>query len=56
MNDPMPHDQTPRDQEARDRIGKSLNENLFIEAGAGTGKTTATQTALQELQELLHKT
>ena len=37
----MPHDQRPRDQEARDRIGGSLDENLFIEAGAGTGKTTA---------------
>ena len=41
MNDPTPQDQAPRDQEARDRIGKSLDENLFIEAGAGTGKTTA---------------
>ena len=41
MTDPMPQDQTPRDQEARDRIGNSLDENLFIEAGAGTGKTTA---------------
>ncbi|MBF42981.1 MAG: DNA helicase UvrD [Acidimicrobiaceae bacterium] len=41
MTDPMPQDQRPRDQEARDRIGGSLDENLFIEAGAGTGKTTA---------------
>ena len=41
MTDPTPQDQMPRDQEARDRISRSLGENLFIEAGAGTGKTTA---------------
>lgn len=29
------------DQEARDRITFSLDESLLIEAGAGTGKTTA---------------
>ena len=34
------HDQ-PADQEHRDRIQQSLDENLFVEAGAGTGKTTA---------------
>ena len=32
---------TPGDQADRDRIGRSLDENLFVEAGAGTGKTTA---------------
>jgi len=31
----------PQDQEARDRIRNSLDENLFVEAGAGTGKTTS---------------
>ena len=31
----------PGDQAARDQIGRSLDENLFVEAGAGTGKTTA---------------
>jgi ATP-dependent helicase/nuclease subunit A len=31
----------PGDQVDRDRIGHSLDENLFVEAGAGTGKTTA---------------
>ena len=29
------------DQQHRDRIQQSLDENLFVEAGAGTGKTTA---------------
>ena len=29
------------DREHRDRIRTSLDENLFVEAGAGTGKTTA---------------
>ncbi len=29
------------DQHHRDRIQSSLDENLFVEAGAGTGKTTA---------------
>ena len=32
---------TPGDQADRDRIDHSLDENLFVEAGAGTGKTTA---------------
>ena len=36
----MQHDQ-PSDQQHRDRIQQSLDENLFVEAGAGTGKTTA---------------
>ena len=31
----------PSDQQHRDRIQQSLDENLFVEAGAGTGKTTA---------------
>ena len=31
----------PVDQEQRLRIRTSLDENLFVEAGAGTGKTTA---------------
>ncbi len=31
----------PQDQRARDRIQESLDETLFVEAGAGTGKTTA---------------
>ena len=31
----------PSDQPRRDRIQQGLDENLFVEAGAGTGKTTA---------------
>ena len=31
----------PHDQEQRDRITSSLDETLFVEAGAGTGKTEA---------------
>ena len=32
---------TPIDQAARDRIQHSLSETMFVEAGAGTGKTTS---------------
>ena len=32
---------TPSDQASRDRILDSLDETLFVEAGAGTGKTTS---------------
>ena len=32
---------TPRDNVQRDRIRESLDETLFVEAGAGTGKTTS---------------
>ena len=31
----------PADQSARDAISSRLDDNLFVEAGAGTGKTTA---------------
>ena len=31
----------PADQSARDAISTRLDGNLFVEAGAGTGKTTA---------------
>jgi len=31
----------PVDQDNRQRIANSLDENLFVEAGAGTGKTTS---------------
>ena len=31
----------PQDEEARRRIRESLDETLFVEAGAGTGKTTS---------------
>ena len=34
------HDR-PADEEHRERIKHCLDENLFVEAGAGTGKTTA---------------
>ena len=34
MNTPF----VPHDQEQRDRITSSLDETLFVEAGAGTGK------------------
>ncbi len=37
----MPIAFTPQDQPARDRIINSLDETLFVEAGAGTGKTTS---------------
>ena len=37
----MTADFRPTDQEARDRIRDSLEETLFVEAGAGTGKTTS---------------
>jgi ATP-dependent helicase/nuclease subunit A len=33
--------QTPHDQLARDRIRVDLNTNMLVEAGAGSGKTTA---------------
>jgi ATP-dependent helicase/nuclease subunit A len=31
----------PADQDTRCRIRDSLDENLLVEAGAGTGKTTS---------------
>ena len=37
----MTGQQVFEDQKHRDRIQSSLDENLFVEAGAGTGKTTA---------------
>ena len=37
----MPIAFTPQDQPARERIINSLDETLFVEAGAGTGKTTS---------------
>ncbi|MGH8901456.1 MAG: UvrD-helicase domain-containing protein [Egibacteraceae bacterium] len=37
------------DQPARDRIRTALGETLFVEAGAGTGKTTALATRIVEL-------
>ncbi|MAF39834.1 MAG: hypothetical protein CL696_13315 [Chloroflexi bacterium] len=40
---------TPIDQAQRDRIARSLDETLFVEAGAGTGKTTALVTRIVEL-------
>ncbi len=39
----------PVDQAQRDRIARSLDETLFVEAGAGTGKTTALVTRIAEL-------
>jgi len=36
----MSEEFTPIDHANRRRIGESLDENLFVEAGAGTGKTT----------------
>ena len=32
---------TPQDEADRQRIRESLDESLFVEAGAGTGKTTS---------------
>ncbi|MGI8937875.1 MAG: UvrD-helicase domain-containing protein [Iamia sp.] len=37
----MPDADLPADQAARDRIGHDLTPTLFVEAGAGSGKTTA---------------
>ena len=37
----MPDVVIPPDQEARNRIAEDLETTLFVEAGAGTGKTTA---------------
>ena len=37
----MPTTFKPQDQPARKRIANSLDETLFVEAGAGTGKTTS---------------
>lgn len=37
----MTQSTVPHDREHRERIRTSLEENLFVEAGAGTGKTTA---------------
>ena len=37
----MPGEFTPQDKAHRDRIRESLDETLFVEAGAGTGKTTS---------------
>lgn len=37
----MPDLAIPPDQEARNRIAKDLGATLFVEAGAGTGKTSA---------------
>ena len=38
MSDPF----VPQDQDVRRRIRESLDENLFVVAGAGTGKTNLT--------------
>jgi len=40
-----------KDQVVRDRIGRSLDENLLVEAAAGTGKTTALVSRLVSLFE-----
>ncbi|MGO9341235.1 MAG: UvrD-helicase domain-containing protein [Acidimicrobiales bacterium] len=37
----MPDPVSPPDQEARDRITEDLDTTLFVEAGAGSGKTSA---------------
>ncbi|MEJ7584481.1 MAG: UvrD-helicase domain-containing protein [Acidimicrobiales bacterium] len=39
----------PSDQEARDRIATDLDTTLFVEAGAGSGKTTALVTRVVAL-------
>lgn len=38
---PRPADDAPADQPDRDRITHELDSTLFVEAGAGSGKTTA---------------
>ena len=42
-------DWTPPDQPARDRILNDLDTNLLVEAGAGSGKTTAMVGRMVEL-------
>ena len=37
----MPEHPLPPDHTARDRIRSDLGSTLFVEAGAGSGKTTA---------------
>ena len=44
-------DFTPKDQDARARISESLGETLFVEAGAGTGKTTSLVSRIMNLVE-----
>jgi ATP-dependent helicase/nuclease subunit A len=39
----------PSDQVARERIRTDLDRTLFVEAGAGTGKTTALVGRIAEL-------
>ena len=41
MTAAAPQGPTPGDQAARDRIATALDDNLFVQAGAGTGKTTS---------------
>ena len=41
----------PKDQDARARISESLGETLFVEAGAGTGKTTSLVSRIMNLVE-----
>ena len=43
MTKPLP------DQPARDRIHDDLDATIFVEAGAGTGKTSVLKVFLQEL-------
>jgi len=42
-------DWTPPDQANRDRIATDLETNLLVEAGAGSGKTTAMVGRMAEL-------
>ena len=46
----------PADAESRRRIAESLDENLFVEAGAGTGKTTAMVARIVNLIKKGHTT
>ena len=39
----------PQDNEARNTIEHALDETLFVEAGAGTGKTTSLVNRILEL-------
>ncbi|MCX6511595.1 MAG: UvrD-helicase domain-containing protein [Actinobacteria bacterium] len=32
---------SPQDQEIRDQIARDLSRSIYVEAGAGTGKTTS---------------
>lgn len=49
MSSPTPAERAPADAGDRERIRTAIGETLFVEAGAGTGKTTALVTRICSL-------